>query len=148
MPDQQNVSEIKTILGFDFGLTKIGVAVGQMVTKTASPLTLLSAQDGAPQWTDVQQLIEEWSPQLLIVGYPLQMDGTEQAVTKAAKRFGNRLAGRFQLPVEWVDERLTSYDAELYLADLNISSESDKLNLDTISAKLIIEQWFNQIDAN
>ena len=148
MPDQLNVSEIKTILGFDFGLTKIGVAVGQMVTKTASPLTLLSAQDGAPQWTDVQQLIEEWSPQLLIVGYPLQMDGTEQAVTKAAKRFGNRLAGRFQLPVEWVDERLSSYDAELYLADLNISSESDKLNLDTISAKLIIEQWFNQIDAN
>lgn len=146
MPDLPDVKEIKTILGFDFGLTKIGVAVGQMVTKTASPLTLLSAQDGAPQWSAVQQLIEEWSPQLLIVGYPLHMDGKAQAVTKAATRFGNRLAGRFQLPVEWVDERLTSYDAELYLADLNISSESDKLNLDTISAKLIIEQWFNQID--
>jgi len=148
MPDQLNATEIKTILGFDFGLTKIGVAVGQMVTKTASPLTLLGAQDGAPQWTEVQKLIEEWSPQLLVVGYPLQMDGTKQAVSKAAKRFGNRLAGRFQLPVEWVDERLSSYDAELYLADLNKSSESDKLNLDTISAKLIIEQWFNQLDAN
>jgi len=146
MLEQPNVSEIKTILGFDFGLTKIGVAVGQMVTKTASPLTLLPAQDGAPQWSVVQQLIDEWSPQLLIVGYPLHMDGSEQAVTKAAKRFGNRLTGRFQLPVAWVDERLSSHEAELYLADLNKSSESDKLNLDTISAKLIIEQWFNQND--
>lgn len=148
MPDIPDISEIKTILGFDFGLKKIGVAVGKMVTKTASPLTLLSAQDGAPQWSAIQQLIDEWTPQLLIVGYPLHMDGSEQAVTKAAKRFGNRLAGRFQLPVMWIDERLTSYEAELVLTDLNKSSESDRLNLDTISAKLIIEQWFNQIDTN
>jgi len=148
MPDQPDISKIKTVLGFDFGLKKIGVAVGQMVMKTASPLTLLNAQDGAPQWSAIQELIDEWSPQLLIVGYPLHMDGSEQAVTIAAKRFGNRLAGRFQLPVTWVDERLSSYEAELYLEDLNKSSESDRLNVDTISAKLIIEQWFNQIDAS
>ena len=149
MPDPSNANlsnskEVQTILGFDFGLKKIGVAVGQMVTKTASPLTLLKAQDGAPQWNDVQKLIEEWAPQLIVVGYPIHMDGTEQAMTKAAKRFGNRLNGRFQIPVEWVDERLTSYEAELLLEDLNNPSESDKLNVDTFSAKLIIEQWFNQ----
>lgn len=144
MPDPLNIDEIKTILGFDFGLKKIGVAVGQMVTKSASPLTLLKAQDGAPRWDEVHELIDEWAPQLLIVGYPLHMDGTEQAVSKAAKRFGNRLTGRFNIPVEWVDERLSSYEAELVLSDLNNVAESDKLNIDTVSAKLIIEQWINQ----
>jgi len=144
MPDPL-FSEIKTVLGFDFGLKKIGVAIGQRITGTASPLTRLSAQDGAPQWDRVQQLIEEWTPQLFIVGYPLHMDGSEQPVSKAAKRFGNRLAGRFQLPVIWVDERLSSLEAESYLTDLKKTSESDKLNIDSVSAKLIIEQWFNEL---
>ncbi len=143
MPDPSK-NQIKTVMGFDFGMKKIGVAVGQTITHSASPLTLLNAQDGAPRWALVQQLIDEWAPQLLIVGYPLHMDGSEQPVSKAAKRFGNRLTGRFNLPVVWVDERLSSYEAESMLADLNNSSESDKLNIDSISATLIIEQWFNE----
>jgi len=148
MPDSFNPNAIKTVLGFDFGLTKIGVAVGQSVTKSASPLALLKAQDGAPQWSQIQDLLDQWSPQLLIVGNPLQLDGSEQTISKAAKRFGNRLTGRFQLPVVWVDERFTSAEAESLMADLNKNQESDKLNIDSLSAKLIIEQWFQQIGAN
>lgn len=142
-------ASISCVLGFDFGMTKIGVAVGQTITMNASPLGLLKAQDGAPQWGKVEALIQEWTPQLLVVGYPVHMDGSEQAITKAAKRFGHRLSGRFQLPVQWVDERLTSYEAEHYLAnltqgDIKGNRESDKLNVDSLSAKLIIEQWFNE----
>ncbi|HFE37163.1 MAG TPA: Holliday junction resolvase RuvX [Gammaproteobacteria bacterium] len=135
---------IITLLGFDFGLKKIGVAVGKTVTGIASPLQRLDARDGAPQWGSIQQLIAEWQPQLLVVGYPLHMDGSEQEITKAAKRFGNRLAGRFQLPVVWVDERLSSYEAEQYLFGSKKNAQNDKLNLDSISAKLIIEQWLNE----
>lgn len=135
---------VKTVLGFDFGLKRIGVAVGQLVTKTATPIATLQAQDGAPSWADIEHLIGEWSPDLLIVGLPVHMDGTEQALTRAATRFGNRLKGRFQLPVEWVDERLTSYEAEKQITDLKKSAHNDKLSVDSLSAQLIVEQWFEQ----
>ena len=136
--------ENTVVLGFDFGLKKIGVAVGQVVTRTATPVATLKAQDGAPQWSQIQAIIDEWHPKLLLVGLPLHMDGSEQAITKAAKRFGNRLNGRFKIPVEWVDERLTSDEAERQITDLKISSHNDKLSVDSLSAQLIIEQWFEQ----
>ena len=136
--------EIKVVLGFDFGTKRIGVAVGQTVTQTATPLPLLKAQDGAPKWDQIQILIDEWRPQILIVGLPVHMDGTEQLLTKAAKRFGNRLNGRFNLPVEWVDERLTSYEAESLVGEYNIKLNDQQLNIDSFSAKLILEQWFSQ----
>lgn len=134
----------KVVLGFDFGMKNIGVAVGQMVTQTATPVATLKAQDGAPRWQEVQKLIDDWQPQLLLVGLPLHLDGTEQSLTQAAKRFGNRLHGRFKLPVEWVDERLTSHEAEMRISDLKISSHNDKLSVDSLAAQLIIEQWFEQ----
>ena len=135
--------EIKTVLGFDFGLKRIGVAVGQVITETATPLAHLNAQDGAPKWESVKKMIDEWSPQLLVVGYPLHMDGSEQALTKMAKRFGNRLHGRFNLPVEWVDERLTSYEAQLRADEDCLKLDGSELNIDSLSAKIILEQWLN-----
>jgi len=137
------IREIKTVVGFDFGMKRIGVAVGQIVTRTATPLPLIKAQDGAPKWDEVKIILDEWQPQLLIVGLPVHMDGTEQLLTKAAKRFGNRLNGRFNLPVEWVDERLTSYEAESMVEELGIKLNEDDLNIDSLSAKLIVEQWLN-----
>lgn len=133
-----------TVLAFDFGLKRIGVAVGQSLTQTAKPLPLLNAQDGAPKWDQVKQLIDDWQPKLLVVGLPVHMDGTEQDLTRFAKRFGNRLNGRFNLPVEWVDERLTSYEAELMLDDLNIGRSNDKIGIDSVSAMLILEQYFSE----
>lgn len=136
--------QVKTVLGFDFGLKRIGVAVGQVITKTATPLPYLCAQDGAPKWERVRGFIEEWSPQLLVVGCPLHMDGSAQPLTKMAKRFGNRLHGRFNLPVEWVDERLTSYEAQLRADEQGCKLDDEEKNLDSYSAAIILEQWLNQ----
>jgi len=144
MPKQSSeIRETKTVVGFDFGMKRIGVAVGQIVTRTATPLPLIKAQDGAPKWDEVKKILDEWQPQLLIVGLPVHMDGTEQLLTKAARRFGNRLSGRFNLPVEWVDERLTSYEAESMVEELGLTLNEGQLSIDSLSATLIVEQWFN-----
>ncbi|NQY27734.1 MAG: Holliday junction resolvase RuvX [Piscirickettsiaceae bacterium] len=138
------MSTPRTILGFDYGLKNIGVAVGQELTLTASPLTVIKARNGIPNWDDIQKLLDEWQPQLLIVGLPLNMDGTEQKMTKAARKFGNRLNGRFQIAVEWQDERLSTYDA---LDLLGIHSKLDakhRDDVDRISAQLILQSWLNQ----
>ena len=138
------MSSPRTFLGFDYGLKNIGVAVGQELTLTASPLTVLKAKNGIPDWDEIQTLIDQWQPQLLIVGLPLNMDGTEQKMTKASRKFGNRLNGRFQIPVEWQDERLSTYEA---LDQLGIHSKLDakhRDDVDRISAQLILQSWLNQ----
>jgi len=138
------MSNPRTFIGFDYGLKNIGVAVGQDLTKTASPLSVIKARDGIPNWDDIQKLIDEWKPQVLIVGLPLNMDGTEQTMTKASRKFGNRLNGRFQIPVEWQDERLTTFEA---LEHLGIHSKLDakqREDVDRISAQLILQSWLNE----
>jgi len=127
MPDELRV------LGFDFGMKRIGVAVGQSVTKTANPVTILKAIDGVPDWNQLQTLINQWQPHAFVVGIPLNMDGSEQDTTKAAKRFANKLQGRFNLPVHHVDERLTSVEAK------RLAKKEEPL--DAIAAKLIVETW-------
>lgn len=134
----------RTLLGFDFGMKNIGIAVGQELTRTANPLTAIKARDGIPDWDQIGQLLKEWQPGLLIVGLPLNMDGTEQEMTAAARRFGNRLHGRFNLPVEWQDERLSTYEA---LDHLGIRSKMDsrqRSDVDQLSAQLILQSWLNQ----
>ncbi len=133
----------QTYLGFDFGTKRIGVAVGQALTKTASPLKNLSAQDGVPDWQLIQKLIEQWRPQALIVGIPLNMDGSEQAITKRARRFANRLHERFKLPVHGIDERLTTVSARSELFDSGGYKALKKQEIDSFAAKLILESWLN-----
>jgi putative Holliday junction resolvase len=134
----------RTILGFDYGLKNIGVAVGQELTSTANPLTVIKARDGIPNWDEVQALLDQWKPQLLIVGLPFNMDGSEQRMTAASRKFGNRLNGRFQIPVEWQDERLSTYEA---LEQLGIRSKlqaNKRDDVDRISAQIILQSWLNQ----
>ncbi|BDZ73808.1 MAG: Holliday junction resolvase RuvX [Methylophaga sp.] len=138
------MSVARTLLGFDFGMKNIGIAVGQELTATANPLTAIKARDGIPDWSHIEKLLKEWQPDLLIVGLPLNMDGTEQEMTAAAKRFGNRLNGRFNIPVEWQDERLTTYEA---LDQMGIRSKMDsrqRSDVDQLSAQLILQSWLNQ----
>lgn len=138
------MSKTRTLLGFDFGMKNIGIAVGQEMTRTANPLTAIKARDGIPDWGLIAKLLDEWQPDLLVVGLPLNMDGTEQEMTAAARRFGNRLHGRFNIPVEWQDERLTTYEA---LDQLGIRSKMDtrkRSDVDQISAQLILQSWLNQ----
>lgn len=137
MPDQP-----LTVLGFDFGLKRIGVAVGNALIGSATPLTVLSAQDGAPDWSRIHALREEWQPHRLLVGLPLNMDGSESELSLCARRFANRLNGRLGLPVELVDERLTSFAARGEL--LAAGSRRGKPPVDALAAALIIESWLNQ----
>lgn len=142
MPENQDQPPVNSVLGFDFGLKRIGVAVGQRFTGTASPLATLQAQDGSPRWDLVEALIEQWHPDALIVGLPLQIDGSEQAITPAAKRFMNRLSGRYQLPVFMVDERFSSLAAESEIRQLSGAGKNANISVDSVAAKLIVEQWF------
>ena len=102
----------RTVLGFDFSKNRIGIAVGQQLTDTVTPLTTLHARNGKPDWDSITQLIEEWQPDLCVVGLPLTEDGAEQDASQAARRFANQLNGRYQLPVELVDERFTTREAQ------------------------------------
>lgn len=138
------MSQVRTFLGFDFGMKNIGVAVGQELTHTANPLTVIKAREGIPNWGQIQALIDQWQPQQLIVGLPFNMDGTEQEMTQAARRFGNRLNGRFHLPVEWQDERLSTFEALDQLGIQSKMQSNNREDVDRISAQLILQSWLNQ----
>ena len=138
------MSQVRTFLGFDFGMKNIGVAVGQELTHTANPLTVIKAREGIPNWDQIQALIDEWQPQKLIVGLPYNMDGSEQEMTAAARRFGNRLNGRFHLPVEWQDERLSTFEALDQLGIQSKMQSNNREDVDRISAQLILQSWLNQ----
>jgi len=138
------MSQVRTFLGFDFGMKNIGVAVGQDLTHTANPLTVIKAREGIPNWGQIQALIDQWQPQQLIVGLPFSMDGTEQEMTKAARRFGNRLNGRFHLPVEWQDERLSTFETLDQLGIQSKMQSNNREDVDRISAQLILQSWLNQ----
>ncbi|WP_373820184.1 Holliday junction resolvase RuvX [Glaesserella sp.] len=131
-----------TVLAFDFGTNSIGCAVGQSITGTAQGLAAFKAQDGIPNWEKIAQVIAEWQPDKLIVGLPLNMDGTEQLLTQRAKKFANRLNGRFNLPVELQDERLTTVAARAEIFSRGGYKALKKDKVDSISACLILESWF------
>jgi len=131
----------RTVLAFDFGTKSIGVAVGQEITGTASPLAALKARDGTPDWNVIEKLYEEWQPHLVVVGLPLNMDGTEQEVTQRAKKFANRLHGRFKVAVDLCDERLTTTDAKSMLFELGGYKKLTKEKIDSVSACVIFTSW-------
>lgn len=139
----------RTLLGFDFGTKRIGIAIAQEITGTASPLTTVTAIKHKPDWDSISKIIEEWQPDLLVVGLPLHMDGTEQPMTQAARRFSNQLNGRYQIPIALMDERLSSNEAESILNEQAGSGNSqfrgslfpEKAQIDMISAQLILQSW-------
>ena len=129
-----------TALGFDFGMKRIGVAIGQTLTQTAQPLTILSAKDGIPAWSIIRQLIDEWGANALVVGLPYQLDGSDQMISFAAKKFAKRLEQRFQLPVHLVDERYTTKAARTH-PDTTIKPGD---LIDGHAAAIILESWLTQ----
>ena len=133
-------STSQLLIGFDFGMKYIGVATGQTLTGTATPLTTIRAQDGIPDWSEIEKLIQDWQATALIIGIPLNMDGSQQTMTFRAKKFANRLHGKFKLPIHLVDERLTSWEAKERLNGKNtLEADLDKLNSE--AAAIIVEQW-------
>lgn len=129
----------QTLLGFDFGTGSIGVATGQTLTGTASPLAALSAREGQPDWQQVQQLLSEWQPAYCVVGLPLNMDGSEQPLTAQARKFAKRLHGRFGIQVILQDERLTTVSAREELFERGGYGNLSKGRVDSAAACLILE---------
>ncbi len=106
------MAALKLLLGFDYGTKQIGVAVGQVITGQARELCTLKAQNGAPDWAQVEKLFKEWQPDAVVVGLPLNMDGTPSEMSARAEKFARRLNGRFNVPAYTHDERLTTFEAK------------------------------------
>jgi len=134
-------ADTRTVLAFDFGLRRIGVAAGNALLRTAQPLKVLHARDGVPDWEAVAGLVGEWRPDLLLVGDPLNMDGTPSEIGERARRFARRLHGRFGKPVELVDERLTSHAAKTEARERGHRGNYRKDPVDSLAARLILESW-------
>ena len=127
---------VRTALGFDFGLTKIGVAIGQTLTRVASPLAIVKAVDGKPHWDELDKIIATWAPDIFIVGYPLHMDGSVNEMAQRAARFSRRLTGRYHIPAELSDERLSSFAAREQCGH-------QRQPIDDIAAQIILQQWLS-----
>lgn len=132
----------RLVLGFDFGTKRIGVAVGQEFLGTARPIATLNYLENAQRFAAIQKLIEEWHPNLLVVGLPMNVDGTEHEMSARCRRFANQLYGRFKLPVALVDERYSSVVAEEGLAERGLNWQERKAVVDAEAARLIVEGFF------
>ncbi len=130
------------LIGFDFGMKRIGIAVGQTVTQTARPLETIMASRGVPNWHDIAKIIKKWQPDALVVGIPLNMDGTDQPVTLAARQFAQALSKQTQLTVYEMDERLTTKDARERLFAQGGYKALQGGQIDQIAAQLILQNWF------
>ena len=126
------------IVSFDFGTKKIGIAVGQTETKTSSPLEIIFNKNNAVNWVKISSIINEWKPDLLLVGKPLNMDGTDSDIMEKVDIFFKKLGKVTKVPCEYVDERLTSFEARQNLADL----KTDLIYAH--AAKILIDHWFNK----
>jgi putative Holliday junction resolvase len=133
--------DIRTILAFDFGTRKYGVATGQCITATAGPLPPMPSRDGAPEWPLVDAVLAEWQPQALLVGLPLNMDDSESELSRLARKFARRLEARYRLPVWMVDERLTSRAARDLLAEAGSRHKGKLASVDSTAAVLLAEAW-------
>jgi putative holliday junction resolvase len=138
MPDKNN---IKILLAFDYGTKNIGVASAQTITKTANSLPGLKAKDGIPDWNQIEKLLKEFQPDLVLVGLPLNMDGSESELSTRARKFANRIHGRFGVKVEMIDERLSSFAAKGEVIEQGGSRDYKHNPVDSIAARILLEDW-------
>jgi putative Holliday junction resolvase len=132
-----------TVLAFDYGEKRIGVAIGETALGIAHPLTTVRYSDAARRDEAIAALVEEWQPAQLVVGLPAHMDGVEHEISKRARKFARALHARFKLPVELVDERLTSVVAEMELAQAHVKSSRRKAVIDQAAAREILQHYFD-----
>ena len=134
-----------TLLAFDFGLARIGVAVGELETAQANPLTTIAEEANTRRFAAIERLIAEWRPVALVVGIPRHLGGDGHAMTARCERFANQLAGRYQLPVSRVDERLSSAEAEDLLEASGVNHwQERKHHLDAVAAQIILQTFLDR----
>ena len=129
------------LVAFDFGLRQIGVATGHAIRSVASALTTLNAREGKPDWAEVETLLKQWKPDLCLVGLPLNMDGTESELSARARRFARQIEGRFNLAIEMVDERLSSFEAKGLAKERGHKGDYRAAPVDALAARILVEQW-------
>jgi putative Holliday junction resolvase len=134
-----------TVLAFDFGEKRIGMAVGETMLKVAHPLTTINAEVNEVKFKQIGSIVQEWRPSLLVVGLPLHMDGEAHLLTQLSKKFAQRLEGRFNLPVIMVDERLSSVEASQNLNAAGIKGIKQKAMLDAVAAQSILQSYFDEL---
>lgn len=134
-----------TVLAFDFGEKRIGVATGETMLKVAHPLTTINAEKNEVKFVQIANIIQEWCPALLVVGLPMYMDGESHLLTQLSKKFAQRLEGRFNLPVVMVDERLSSVEATRNLSEAGVKGIKQKAMLDAVAAQSILQSYFDSL---
>lgn len=132
-----------TVLAFDFGLKRIGVAIGETFLGQARTLTTLVGEANDARFAAIGELIDEWRPARLVVGLPRAPDGAEQQMTARCQRFAHQLEGRFGLPVSLVDERLSSSEADARLRDAGLDWQARKQQVDAVAAQIILQDYFD-----
>ncbi|MGB7816509.1 MAG: Holliday junction resolvase RuvX [Methylotenera sp.] len=137
-----------TVLAFDFGEKRIGVAVGETMLKVAHPLLTIDSETNERCFTQIANIVQEWRPSLLVVGLPLHMDGETHALTHLSKKFAQRLEGRFNLPVIMIDERLSSAEAAQNLTEAGIKGREQKAMLDAVAAQTILQSYFDGLSTS
>jgi putative Holliday junction resolvase len=133
-------------MAFDFGLRQIGVAVGNSLLATTQPLAVMRAKEGVPDWQAVAQLIDEWRPDLLVVGDPINMDGSDSELSTRARKFARRLHGRLGLPVAMADERLSSFEAKQLSREQGHRGDYRRHPIDSQAAELVLRSWLHSPD--
>ena len=130
-------------MAFDFGTKNIGIAIGQEITETASTFYSIHANDGLPDWVELDMIVKEWNPDLFVVGDPLNMDGTRSKIQDSSDKFSTALSKRYEIRVEKTDERLSSREAKERLENIQMGIK-DSRNKHSISAQIILEDWFRR----
>ena len=143
MPERASVQQ-GTVLAFDFGEKRIGVAVGEWSLTQAHPLTTIRSEANVERFAAIAALINEWKPSSLVVGLPVALDGTPHAMTARCSRFANQLRGRFGLPVDYAEERLSSVEAEERLRETGHTARSAKEHVDALAAQIILQCYFER----
>lgn len=144
MSDVAISNRIQTLMGFDFGTQRIGIATGQRLTSGTRALNPIKAKDGIPNWDNLQRVIDEWQPDAFIVGLPLNMDGSVSDMSRRAAKFARRLEGRYHRPAYTQDERLTSFEAKGMVIEQGGSRDFGSNSVDGLAAELILQSWMNE----
>ena len=138
------MAQHETVIAIDYGLRNMGVAVGNTLSCTAQPLAVIGARDGVPEWETLATLIAEWQPARVIVGHPINMDGSESEISQRATRFARQVGGRFNLPVTLVDERLSSREAKSNALAAGHRGDFAADPIDDQAAAIILATWLNE----
>lgn len=133
-------------LGFDFGMKSIGLAFGQTISATATEIKPLKAINGAPNWQDLSRVIDEWQPDVFVIGLPLMPSGEKSEFCSRCERFGNRLNGRYNIPVHYMDERYSTLEAKSEAHHRGRRGSYRDAPVDSIAARLILETWLDTTD--